>query len=203
MTARTLYFDESGFTGHNLLDPNQPIFVIASTDINPGTAEQILRRAFPRYRGAEFKFSNIWRSSHKRGLVEFARHLDSTDHRTFVWMVDKRFGVLTKAVDFLFEPYITDAGFDFYADGFCWKYTNYIQFGLTQFASPQLHEHLLNSYQSFSRRPSADTLRLLQIRLGELAETDDESVRVIPRTNSIRRPTLYEIPRSEYVSGVG
>ena len=44
-------------------------------------------------------------------------------------MVNKRFAVLTKIVDYLIEPYITDAGYDFYDDGFCWKYFNYIYFG--------------------------------------------------------------------------
>ena len=58
MVARTLYFDESGFTGDNLLDSTQPIFAIASTDLEPEVAEVILRETFPRYGGNEFKFSN-------------------------------------------------------------------------------------------------------------------------------------------------
>ena len=178
MATRTLYFDESGFTGHNLLDPAQPIFVLASSDIETDAARQVLQRSFPRYRGAEFKFSNVWRSSHKRGLVEFGRHLDSLHHHTFIWIIDKRFCVLTKIVDFLIEPYITDAGFDFYADGFCWKYTNYIHFGLTQFASPQALERLLNAYQAFSRNPSDDALRILQLRLAALAEAAEHPVQV-------------------------
>jgi len=48
--------------------------------------------------------------------------------------IDKRFAVLTKIVDFLIGPYITDTGYDFYDGGFCWKYCNYIYFGLTQSA---------------------------------------------------------------------
>ena len=83
MVARTLYFDESGFTGDNLLDGTQPIFAIASTDLEPEVAEV---------------------------------------------------AVLTKIVDFLIEPLFSTTGYDFYADGFSLKYTNYIHFGLTQFA---------------------------------------------------------------------
>lgn len=178
MATRTLYFDESGFTGHNLLDPTQPIFVLASSDIEADAARAILQRSFPRYRGSEFKFSNLWRSGHKRGLVDFARHFDSLDYHTFVWMIDKRFCVLTKIVDFLIEPYITDTGFDFYADGFCWKYTNFIHFELTRFASPDTLERLLSAYQTFSRNPSEDALRVLQLRLKKLADEAEDPVQV-------------------------
>jgi hypothetical protein len=86
--VKMLYFDESGFTGYNLLDPAQPIFTVASSDVNEQLALDILRDAFPNYQGPEYKFS-------------------------------KRFGVLTKIVDFLVEPIITRAGFDFYDEGFC------------------------------------------------------------------------------------
>ena len=56
MLTKTLYFDESGFTGYNLLDPNQPVFTIASSDLGDQEAADILRAAFPRYQGHEYKF---------------------------------------------------------------------------------------------------------------------------------------------------
>ena len=178
MATRTLYFDESGFTGHNLLDAAQPIFILASSDIHGDIAREVLHRSFPRYRGSEFKFSNLWRSNHKRGLVNFADHFNSLSHHTFIWMIDKRFCVLTKIVDFLIEPHITDTGYDFYADGFCWKYTNYIHFGLTRFAPPETLDRLLNAYQSFSRSPSDEALRTLQLRLRKLANDAEHPVDV-------------------------
>lgn len=178
MATRTLYFDESGFTGHNLLDGAQPIFAIASADIDPEAAETILTESFPRYRGAEFKFANIWRSNNKADLVEFGRRLANFRDHTFTWMVDKRFAVLTKIVDFLIEPYITDAGYDFYADGFCWKYTNYIHFGLTQFGQPDLYDSLLRTYQTFSRDPSPEALRDLQVQLGVMAASVEEPLQI-------------------------
>jgi hypothetical protein len=84
MFTRTLFFDESGFTGYNLLDPAQPIFAIASADIDEKRADEILRASFPRYRGAEFKFSNIWGSNNRAGLVTFADHLHAVENRSFI-----------------------------------------------------------------------------------------------------------------------
>ncbi|WP_119460279.1 DUF3800 domain-containing protein [Rhodospirillaceae bacterium SYSU D60014] len=178
MPIRTLYFDESGFTGYNLLDGAQPIFTVASTDIDTVVAETILKESFPKYRGSEFKFANIWGSNNKAGLVEFSRRLGGLRDHAFTWMIDKRFAVLTKIVDFLIEPYITDAGYDFYADGFCWKYANYIHFGLMQFAAPELYDSLVKAYQTFSRNPSPERLSGLQNQLGIMAASSEEPIRI-------------------------
>lgn len=59
MLPKTLYFDESGYAGSNLLDRDPSVFAIASSDIGDAVAEAILKDSFPRYRGREFKFSNI------------------------------------------------------------------------------------------------------------------------------------------------
>lgn len=179
MSPRSLFFDESGFTGHNLLDREQPIFTIASTDISADLAKDILQTSFPNYRGAEFKFTNIWRSnSNRSGLIRFAERLRGIERHTFTWMIDKKFGALTKVIDFLIEPIITNAGYDFYADGFSAKYANYIYFGLTNIGHPGLYEAILSAYQEFSRNPSRKTLARLATRLGLMANSVDEPLRV-------------------------
>ena len=44
----TLYFDESGQTGTNLLDPDQAFFSVCSTDLDEAEGRRILRDHFPR-----------------------------------------------------------------------------------------------------------------------------------------------------------
>ena len=178
MPGKTIYFDESGFTGYNLLDDTQPIFVVASSDIEPGLAEDILRKSFPKYQGAEFKFGKVWRKGNRGRLTHFAERLGSLDRRTFSWVTHKKFAVLTKIVDYLIEPLFTDSGFDFYSDGFCWKYANYIHYGLSHFAEPALYDRLLLAYQSFSREPSREALTSLQAQLDRMARSAPERVRI-------------------------
>lgn len=178
MPTRTIFFDESGFTGYNLLDPQQPVFSIASVDISEDRAEEILGASFPRYQGAEFHFTNIWRSGHRQGLRQFCNHLHEVADRSFCYATDKRFAVLTKIMDFLVEPAITDAGYDFYDDGFCWKYSNYVHYGLTQFAPPELLDCLLKFYQEFSRTPNQQSLALLQARLRMMAESTEDPIHI-------------------------
>lgn len=170
MPTKTLYFDESGFTGANYLDEVQPFFVVASTDIDPARAEAILKKAFPRYAAAEFKFSNIWKS-HRDGLQQFGSALGELEHNAYLYMINKRFAVLTKIIDFLAEPIIRDSGYDFYADGYCWKYANYVHYGFEQFAPPELYDSVVRNYQRFSREPTEQNLNGLQALLRIMANS--------------------------------
>ena len=178
MPNRTIYFDESGFTGYNLLDPVQPVFSIASVDIEEERAEELLHSAFPRYQGEEFHFSQIWRSGQRKRLRTFCNHLREVADTSFCYVTNKRFAVLTKMMDFLVEPIITSTGYDFYDEGFCWKYSNYVHFGLTNFAEPELLDCLLKYYQEFSRAPTSDSLNTLQARLAMMASSTDGPVQI-------------------------
>lgn len=178
MPVRTIYFDEAGYTGYNLLDPIQPVFAIASMDIEEQLASEILQQSFPKYQGDEFKFSNIWRTGNRAGLARFCSSLEEYADKAFCYAINKRFSVLTKAVDFLIEPYMTDSGYDFYGEGFCWKYTNYIHYGLSEFEPPELLSALLAFYMEFSREPSEASLERLQFRLDLMANSLDSQGKI-------------------------
>lgn len=171
MNNKALYFDESGFTGYNLLDKSQPVFTIASCDLSQEEAREILESAFPGTQAEEIKFSNIWRRKNRSGLIRFGEACRELSDRLFIYQIHKRFAVLTKVVDFLIEPHVHDAGYDFYADGFCWKYTNHIHFGLVQFGDPSLYDEIVQAYHSFSRNPSHEELGRLQYRLRLMANS--------------------------------
>ena len=178
MPERTIYFDESGFTGWNLLDGQQPYFAVASTVITPEDAAEILSESFPKYQGQEFKFSNIWRSRRNRHrLPEFVRRIGSSTGQAFVWWVDKKFAVLCKIIDFLVEPIMTNAGYDFYGDGFSLKFSNYIHFGLTHVAKDDLYNDILHTYQRFSRDPHEESLGTLQNEIRDLLSKTGEPMR--------------------------
>ncbi|MFM6854735.1 MAG: DUF3800 domain-containing protein, partial [Sphingopyxis sp.] len=104
-TATTdIYFDESGYTGTDLSNPEQPFFVIASSTLGDADAKTLLEDSFPGYQGAEFKFTNIWRRDrHRRNLERFVTKLAEVEKSVFVWGIDKRFCLLTKMIDYVIE----------------------------------------------------------------------------------------------------
>lgn len=170
-TMKTLYFDESNYTGYNLLDAEQPAFSIASSDIGDDEAEQILKESFADFQGDEFKSTKVWRDRKKRSLEPFGKNVGSVKDRFFSYVIDKRFAVLTKALDFLVEPVITNAGFDWYKNGYCWRYVNWVHFALVQFAPSEVYEALVRTYQAFSRNPTKETLLTMQQRFRLMANS--------------------------------
>jgi hypothetical protein len=81
-------------------------------------------------------------------------------------------------VDFLMEPTITNGGNDFYADGFCRKYTNYIHFGLNVISEIKVYDELLHAYMAFSRAPSQEALDLLSSQIRNLEKRlEDDGVK--------------------------
>jgi len=162
LPPKTLYFDESNFTGSNFLDVNQPIFVVSSSDIGDDEAESILKTAFPTHRASEFKFGNVWSDRKRKSLTKLAEQLGTLEARLYSYVIDKKFGVLIKALDFLVEPIVSAAGFDWYKGGYCWKYTNWAYFGLTKFGPPKLYDAIVRTYQRFSCDPTKENLARMQ-----------------------------------------
>lgn len=163
-----LYFDESGYTGRQLLDPLQKHFVLVSSRIDDGTANDILRTSFPNYQGDEFKFEKIWsRPRSRKRLDTFAKTVGVHAAKLYVWTIDKRFSLLIKMMEYLMEPAVYDAGLDWYS-GYGSKLANYAQFTLTYKAPPGLYEQTLKAYYGFAYKPTEEKRFKLIADLGDL-----------------------------------
>lgn len=168
----TIYIDESGFTGDDLYNADQPHFVIASSLIGDDEAGDILRRAFPRYQGPEFKFSNIWRrTTHRDGLLTFAREIPAITDRLFVYGIDKRFSLIVKMFDYLVEPSFRARGYDYYGRGYARRYMNTIHRDILRFGSQQIYDDSARLWDDFARRPSRQTMAALRAHLDHLASS--------------------------------
>jgi hypothetical protein len=168
---RTIYLDESGYTGDDLLNPDQRFFVVASSLIDDEEADAILRRSFPRYQGDEFKFSNVWRRpSHRGGLRGFASEIPAIADRLFLYVIDKRFCLLTKMLDYLIEPTLAER-FDFYKDGYAQRFMNSCHRDILEQGGEALYETSITRWDSFARSPDASTLASLEQHLELVANS--------------------------------
>lgn len=166
----TIYIDESGYTGGDLYNADQPHFVVASSLIGDDEAADILRRAFPRYRGPEFKFSNIWRRRvHRDGLLAFAREIPAISDRLFLYGIDKRFSLIVKMFDYLVEPSFRAGGFDYYGGGYARRYMNLVHRDILRFGSQKLYDDSARLWDEFARRPSPETMAALRVHLDQTA----------------------------------
>ncbi|WP_324698521.1 DUF3800 domain-containing protein [Novosphingobium sp. RL4] len=178
----TIFLDESGYTGDDLLNPEQPFFVVASSVIGDAEAAELLRRCFPRYQGAEFKFSNIWkRAGHRDGLRTLAREIPMLQDQVYLWIIDKRFCLLTKMLDYLIEPMVYDAGRDFYAGGYAQRFMNSAHRDILRYGSDELYSSSVTAWDTFARAPAMATIEPLRALLDEVSGTASSPLRDLYR----------------------
>lgn len=182
--VRSIYFDESGYTGKALLDPAQPFFCLASTLIDDAEAGDILKRVFPGYGGQEFKFQSLWRRRErtKAQIIALAKEVYAVRDRVFLWVIDKRFCVLTKFIDFLIEPVLHKLGRDFYKDSYAPKFSNISHSAITSLGEPELYEATIRPFYEFTRDPTEERLRELQRRLMLMSTSTPDGLRFFYET---------------------
>lgn len=175
MTVTNIYFDESGNTGTELLDPQQPYFAIGSTDILDDEAAEIIKRCFPRQKGAELKSKEIFkRHQGRQAFLNFAKEVGLRPERFVATKINKRFTVLCKMVDHLTEPVFYANGYDFYYDNYAARYANMAYFAFEKFLDKDISTALFRAYNSFARSPAPDLLSLLQATLRDAASNAPE-----------------------------
>ncbi len=113
-TIQTIYFDETGFTGNNLLDEQQPVFVYSSVAIDEVEASRIHTEARSLFgiRGSEIKGKSLLRRPSGREAISWV--LDNCAEHVRIVYADKRFALAGKFYEYVFEPVLAANSAGFY-----------------------------------------------------------------------------------------
>jgi len=148
-------FDEAGNSGGNLLDAEQPVFVLASVSIPDDDAQRLLTP-----RDGEYKFSRLKRSSEGRQIALTV--LDSprlTEDRYVISAFHKKFMAVAKMVDLLIEPVVYAQGYDLYERGGNLALANMLHYCLPVFLGPDVFDMLIERFLAMVRTPSPKTVQ--------------------------------------------
>lgn len=110
----TIYFDESGFTGNNLLHPHQTIFSYGSVQAEEGEAEDFVNSLIKRYnvQNAELKGANLIKyNKGRRAISEVLRHFKG---RMKASVSEKKYALAAKFFEYIFEPPLQENNLLFY-----------------------------------------------------------------------------------------
>lgn len=113
----TITFDEAGNTGADLLNKEQPIFSLASSNYTKDEANNLLD-IFNRNQGQEIKFKNLRRrkNNHDR-LLEFITRISAEKNRNVATIYHKEYVTVTQIVDIIIEWVMYHEGIDIYING--------------------------------------------------------------------------------------
>jgi hypothetical protein len=115
---QNIYFDESGYTGNNLLHPDQKFFAYASVATDEVEAGEFVESIIKRYgiQNGELKGSKLVRfTKGRKAISEILHHFAE---RLKVSISDKKFALACKFHECIFEPCYSEVNSLFYKLGF-------------------------------------------------------------------------------------
>lgn len=113
-----IYFDESGFTGNNLLHPNQKHFAYGSIATDDTEAKEFVTGLIKKYgiQNGELKGRQLVKfNKGRKAIDEIFEHFEG---RIKISISDKKFALACKFFEYIFEPCISDINSLFYGIGF-------------------------------------------------------------------------------------
>lgn len=148
----TVFCDEAGNTGANLLDKDQPFFVLASNNFSAEEAEELLGHVqLPR--DSEPKFTTLKKSG--AGVAKLIRFLSDprlSNERVVVDVFHKPFMVVTKLVDLVAETLIHQIGGDLYQHGANIAMSNMLHYCMPAFCGQDNTDRFLQSFVDLVRK---------------------------------------------------
>ncbi len=127
------HIDESGYTGFDLLNPEQCFQGATAVSIGDDEAARLIREHFPKLQAPELKYHALARRpGYRQPLMELQRTVLS-QYKCVTYVCDKRFLLLLMFLDYAVEPFYYERGHDFYQDG-----QNYALASLLYYVGPTL-----------------------------------------------------------------
>jgi len=185
--SQKIYFDESGFTGNNLMNHQQKHFAYGSVATDDTEAREFVSGLIKKYgiQNGELKGRNLVQfNKGRKAIDEIFEHFEG---RIKISISDKKFALACKFFEYIFEPCISDINSLFYRIGFHKFIANmlYVEFLGRGAGAEQIFEEFeslmknrkgegLESIFSASTHPENSPI-LIQIR--EFAQYKAEDIR--------------------------
>lgn len=147
--SQNIYFDESGFTGNNLLSENQKFFAYGSVATSDSEAKEIVEHILKKHKiqGGELKGKNLLKSnSGKRAVTEL---LELYDGRMKSVVQNKKFALGGKFFEYVFEPVLSQKISLFYHLNFHKFIANYLH--IETVTNEIIAEDLFADFENFMR----------------------------------------------------
>lgn len=152
-----IFFDESGYTGEDLSNKDQPWFVLASTILTDQEALALIRDIFKRVKASELKHNRLRKTlSGQARIAELVRALKQHPGKFGTSIAHKKYVLVSMLVDWWVEPYLHDDGFDLYEKGANIGMCNLIYIILRNVGGLSLFDSTLRDFQKMMRDRTPD-----------------------------------------------
>ena len=184
----TIYFDESGYTGENLLKEDQPTFSYASVCINADDAEQIVSNIIFKYNIQNGELKTVKLIRRERGQKAILEILEAIKDNIKISVSDKKFALAGKIFEYIFEPILASKNSIFYNLNFHKFIANSLYLGFI--VNDKFSKEILIKFEKLMRNK---TLQDLEAIISIVDEIDEESKSFKFLKNIIEFITIHKI----------
>lgn len=148
----TIFLDECGYTGSNLLDLEQPIFSLASLNCPEETCKEIKQSFFSKVQAQELKYTQLSKRPYQQKmLLEFFHELSKNRELVKFFIAHKKYVLVTKMVEIIVEPAAYNDGIDLYDRGGNIALSNLLYYVLPSIGGIDFYESLLKRFQDMMK----------------------------------------------------
>lgn len=109
--------DESGYTGFDLLNAEQPFQGATAIAIGDDEGMHLIKEHFPNLQASELKYSSLTRRASNYPRILALQRDVLAGYKCVTYVCDKRFLLLLMFLDYAVEPFYFERGLNFYEDG--------------------------------------------------------------------------------------
>lgn len=153
--------DESGYTGFDLLNPDQRFQGAATIAIGDQDAARLINEYFPKLQAPELKYRALSRRpANYQRLISLQRDL-LTHFKCTTYVGDKRFLLILMFVDYAVEPFYHERGMDFYENGQNFSMASLLAIAGQTILGKSAFDGLLASFQKAAKEKTQESLTAL------------------------------------------
>lgn len=150
--SNRLFVDECGYTGEDLFNKEQPVFVLASIYLSEETCNDLKNTFFSKIQARELKHSRLSKYPNQQDMIiDFLREMSKDQDSVKFSIVHKRYVLVTKMVDLLIEPMLHEDGYDLYKTGENIALSNVLFYLTQRLAGTDFFESMIYNFQQMMR----------------------------------------------------
>lgn len=147
-----IFMDESGYTGEDLMNSDQPIFTLATLGCSEQDCQAYKATFFNKVQAPELKHKTLVKGRRQTLILEFLKELSQTPERVKIHITDKRYSLTDNIIRYVAQPAAKKAGIDLRIKGRDYALTYYMYAVLPQLVGQSFFEDLLQRFQIMMTR---------------------------------------------------
>lgn len=155
----TIYLDECGYTGEDLFNSDQPVFILASLYLSEEKCLELKKKYFSKIMAQELKHTELSRRpAQQQMIINFISDLAKNSPQAAKFSIaHKQYNLVAKIVDLIIEPVLHDSNIDLYDKGANIALTNVIYYTTPGIAGEGFFKEMIFRFQEMMRKRSKET----------------------------------------------